>query len=253
MRPQRERAERALRPARGRRRRPVARERGAAAATLARSPAHAPGRRPARPVVDQPCGRRRRAEDPERPAGDALVHLLDQPPAGGERLAGQLADRFDVGPAHQPSLQRLARVLQLIPLRRIRQPAPRRCCILPPCPWHSGLRGRRTAPGPAEVPRAGRIDMSALADELGVNRVTLYRWVGSRDRLLVEVVWSLARETLADRGRAVAARGRADGRRRDPLPRGGDRQPGHAALAGRGGRARDAAAHPPRDRVSSPD
>jgi AcrR family transcriptional regulator len=42
-----------------------------------------------------------------------------------------------------------------------------------------------------------RIDMSALADELGVNRVTLYRWVGSRDRLLVEVVWSLARETLS--------------------------------------------------------
>jgi len=41
-----------------------------------------------------------------------------------------------------------------------------------------------------------RIDMSALADELGVNRVTLYRWVGSRDRLLVDVVWTLARETL---------------------------------------------------------
>jgi AcrR family transcriptional regulator len=41
-----------------------------------------------------------------------------------------------------------------------------------------------------------RVDMSALADELGVNRVTLYRWVGSRDQLLVEVVWSLARRTL---------------------------------------------------------
>ena len=39
---------------------------------------------------------------------------------------------------------------------------------------------------------AERIDMSALADELGVNRVTLYRWVGSRERLLVEVIWSLA-------------------------------------------------------------
>jgi AcrR family transcriptional regulator len=43
-----------------------------------------------------------------------------------------------------------------------------------------------------------RVDMSALAAELGVNRVTLYRWVGSRDRLLVEVVWSLAERTLAD-------------------------------------------------------
>src|SRR3954470_481257 len=41
-----------------------------------------------------------------------------------------------------------------------------------------------------------RVDMSALAEELGVNRVTLYRWVGSRDQLLVEVVWSLAREAL---------------------------------------------------------
>jgi AcrR family transcriptional regulator len=41
-----------------------------------------------------------------------------------------------------------------------------------------------------------RVDMSALAAELGVSRVTLYRWVGSRDRLLVEVIWSLARRTL---------------------------------------------------------
>jgi AcrR family transcriptional regulator len=41
-----------------------------------------------------------------------------------------------------------------------------------------------------------RIDMSALAADLGVSRVTLYRWVGSRDRLLVEIIWSLARRTL---------------------------------------------------------
>lgn len=41
-----------------------------------------------------------------------------------------------------------------------------------------------------------RIDMSALAQQLGVNRVTLYRWVGSRDKLLVEVVWALAKQTL---------------------------------------------------------
>ena len=42
-----------------------------------------------------------------------------------------------------------------------------------------------------------RVDMSALAERVGVNRVTLYRWTGSRDRLLVEVVWSLAEQTLA--------------------------------------------------------
>jgi AcrR family transcriptional regulator len=43
---------------------------------------------------------------------------------------------------------------------------------------------------------AERVDMSALARELGVNRVTLYRWVGSREQLLVEVIWSLAERTL---------------------------------------------------------
>ncbi|MDX6573633.1 MAG: hypothetical protein QOC86_2789 [Gaiellales bacterium] len=54
---------------------------------------------------------------------------------------------------------------------------------------------------------AERIDMSALADELGVNRVTLYRWVGSRDRLLVEVVWSLGERTLQKVDRGVRATG----------------------------------------------
>jgi len=56
-----------------------------------------------------------------------------------------------------------------------------------------------------------RVDMTALAAQLGVNRVTLYRWVGSREQLLVEVVWSLARRTLDQleaehrgEGRAVA-------------------------------------------------
>jgi AcrR family transcriptional regulator len=45
--------------------------------------------------------------------------------------------------------------------------------------------------------RAGeRVDMTALAEELGINRVTLYRWVGSRDSLLVEVLWSLADRVL---------------------------------------------------------
>jgi AcrR family transcriptional regulator len=36
-----------------------------------------------------------------------------------------------------------------------------------------------------------RLDMQALAAELGVNRVTLYRWVGTREQLLVEVLWSM--------------------------------------------------------------
>ncbi|MCW0212941.1 MAG: QsdR family transcriptional regulator [Pseudonocardia sp.] len=41
-----------------------------------------------------------------------------------------------------------------------------------------------------------RLDMQALATELGVNRATLYRWVGSRELLLCEVIWSLTRRTL---------------------------------------------------------
>jgi AcrR family transcriptional regulator len=54
---------------------------------------------------------------------------------------------------------------------------------------------------------AERIDMSGLAEELGVNRVTLYRWVGSRNQLLVEVVWALARRTLEKVDEGVQATG----------------------------------------------
>ena len=41
-----------------------------------------------------------------------------------------------------------------------------------------------------------RIEMSELAAELDVNRATLFRWVGSRDALLAEIVWSLAEPTF---------------------------------------------------------
>ncbi|MCV7159155.1 TetR/AcrR family transcriptional regulator [Mycolicibacterium brisbanense] len=41
-----------------------------------------------------------------------------------------------------------------------------------------------------------RIEMGELATELGVNRATLFRWVGSRDELLAEILWSLAEPTL---------------------------------------------------------
>src|SRR5919198_1081369 len=53
---------------------------------------------------------------------------------------------------------------------------------------------------------AQRIDMTGLAAELGVNRVTLYRWVGSRDALMVEVLWSLAASTLARAAAGVLVR-----------------------------------------------
>jgi AcrR family transcriptional regulator len=74
--------------------------------------------------------------------------------------------------------------------------APRR-----PTPLDAFLLARR------KFLAAERIDMSALADELGVNRVTLYRWVGSREQLLVEVVWSLASRTLQKVDSRVRARG----------------------------------------------
>ena len=41
-----------------------------------------------------------------------------------------------------------------------------------------------------------RLDMSALASELNMGRATLYRRVGSRDRLLGEVIWYLTRRAM---------------------------------------------------------
>jgi hypothetical protein len=41
-----------------------------------------------------------------------------------------------------------------------------------------------------------RIDMGSLATTLGVDRTSLFRWVGNRDALLSEVLWSLAVPTL---------------------------------------------------------
>jgi AcrR family transcriptional regulator len=77
-----------------------------------------------------------------------------------------------------------------------------------------------------------RLDMRALAAELGVNRATLYRWVGSRELLLCEVIWSLTRRTLErglDRARETA----------DESPGGGSRL---AVLLT--GFVRDTLAHP---------
>jgi AcrR family transcriptional regulator len=70
-------------------------------------------------------------------------------------------------------------------------PVTERADVTPrPTPLDAFLRARK------HFLASERVDMSALAGELGVSRVTLYRWVGSRDRLLVQVIWSLARRTL---------------------------------------------------------
>jgi AcrR family transcriptional regulator len=52
-----------------------------------------------------------------------------------------------------------------------------------------------------------RIEMRTLAAELGISRVTLHRWVGSRDDLLGEILWSLAEPTMRDARAATQASG----------------------------------------------
>jgi AcrR family transcriptional regulator len=54
-----------------------------------------------------------------------------------------------------------------------------------------------------------RLDMGALATELGVSRATLYRWVGSKEKLLGEVVWSLAAPMMEDARRRAKGGGAA--------------------------------------------
>jgi AcrR family transcriptional regulator len=59
--------------------------------------------------------------------------------------------------------------------------------------------------------RGERIDMQELAGELGVGRATLYRWVGSREQLIGEVLWALTESTFerlkADANRLHAGNG----------------------------------------------
>jgi AcrR family transcriptional regulator len=52
---------------------------------------------------------------------------------------------------------------------------------------------------------SGRLEMGNLAAGLGVSRATLYRWVGTRERLLGEVLWTFAEASLRDA--RAAARG----------------------------------------------
>jgi AcrR family transcriptional regulator len=64
----------------------------------------------------------------------------------------------------------------------------------------------RTRATPAAAFRAARrmylegrrLDMQALAAELGVARATLYRWTGHRDQLLSDVLWSLSDEIFEE-------------------------------------------------------
>jgi hypothetical protein len=55
--------------------------------------------------------------------------------------------------------------------------------------------------------RGERIDMGALASELGISRVTLNRWVGTREDLTGEVSWDIMRRTLDSCASQVRATG----------------------------------------------
>lgn len=57
--------------------------------------------------------------------------------------------------------------------------------------------------------RGDRLDMQAMASELGVSRTTVYRWAGNHDQLLGEVISALAHETFRAAERGVRQQGRA--------------------------------------------
>ena len=79
------------------------------------------------------------------------------------------------------------------------------------------VAGTLRAPvGPLDVLKEGRrrflkgrrIDMGELATDMGISRATLYRWVGDRERLLGEILWSLAESGLQEaRAHAGGANG----------------------------------------------
>src|SRR5580704_11843131 len=55
--------------------------------------------------------------------------------------------------------------------------------------------------------RGRRVDVHELATELGLGRTTIYRWFGSRDRLIGEVIWRAAQPLLQRARRASGGGG----------------------------------------------
>jgi AcrR family transcriptional regulator len=86
-------------------------------------------------------------------------------------------------------------------------------------PLTRALRGPSPAPRSAPIDAfrmarkwfldGRRVDMQQLAAELGVSRATLYRWCGSRELLIGEVIWSLNERSLNETRAKTRGSGRA--------------------------------------------
>lgn len=86
-------------------------------------------------------------------------------------------------------------------------------------PLTRALRGPSPAPKSAPIDAfrlarawflAGRrVDMQQLAAELSVSRATLYRWCGSREQLIGEVIWAINERALNDTKAKARGSGRA--------------------------------------------
>jgi AcrR family transcriptional regulator len=87
--------------------------------------------------------------------------------------------------------------------------------IMPQAPMRSSRRGRRAAATREEVLalvmhrylRGLRVDVQAIALELGLGRTTIYRWFGSRDQLIGEVVVRAAEPLLEEARRDARGAG----------------------------------------------
>jgi AcrR family transcriptional regulator len=79
----------------------------------------------------------------------------------------------------------------------------------------TGKRGRPATASPAEVlqavndqyVRGERVDLTVVARHLGLSRATIYRWFGSREQVLGEVVATQLERLIARKRRAVETRG----------------------------------------------
>jgi AcrR family transcriptional regulator len=79
------------------------------------------------------------------------------------------------------------------------------------------LAGEARRPSPVDAFRLARrrflagerVDMQDLAAELGISRATLFRWVGNRDQLIAEVLWSLTEPMFAQAAAETSGQGGA--------------------------------------------